>query len=126
MLADICRTIPGLELISKLFPYHHEHEFKDLMRKKTIRHIEKTKDLSEMPTNNMVQILEELQTRYLELLSEKLSGRDKEEFTSALFDMRSSEVSGERLQEAEQVVMSVVDRLGKLIVIGDQLTVILL
>ena len=93
------------------------------MREKIYRHIETTIDLNEMQTSNMVQILEQLSMRYLELLSERLEDHEKSEYSRALFDSRSGNVSYERLLEAEQLVMETVERFGKLIIFGDQLTV---
>ena len=71
----------------------------------------------------MIQILEKMQSRFLELNSQKLVGDEKEEYMKALFDMRNGEVSEERLEESEATVMSIVKRFGKLLIIGDQLTV---
>ena len=93
------------------------------MNKKIYRHIEPTIDLNEMQTSNMVQILEQISMRYLELISERLEGHAKSEYNRALFDSRSGNVSYERLTEAEQIVMETVERFGKLIIFGDQLTV---
>ena len=67
VLADICKDIHGYEILSKIFPLDHDHEFREPMQKKTIKHIETTIDLSEMETANMVRILEMLSLRYLEL-----------------------------------------------------------
>ena len=118
--------VPGLEILAQIYPREHDHEFKDLMKEKILRHTEPTIDLSEMETANMVKILEALSLRYLELLSERLTGREKSEYSRALFDMRSGKVSSDRLTEAEQTVMRTVERFGKLIIFGDQLTVIFL
>ena len=123
LLADICKEIPGYDILSKIYPLDHEHEFREKMQRKTIRHIEPIIDLSEMETANMVRILELLSMRYLELLSEKLEGLEKEIYTRALLDMRAGDSSPERVKEAEVDVMKIVDRYGKLLVIGDQLTV---
>ena len=96
------------------------------MKEKITRHIEPTIDLSEMETGNMVKILEILSMRYLELLAERLEDKEKEEYTKAVFDMRSGDVSYERILEAQKCVMKVVEEFGKLLLIGDQLTVIYL
>ena len=40
--------------------------------------------------------------------------------------MRSGKVSSERLTEAETTVMKTVEKFGKLIIFGDQLTVIII
>ena len=93
------------------------------MKKKTFRHIEPTIDLSEMETSNMIKILERLQNRWLELMAEKLEGQEKELYSKAFYDMRSGDVDFERLREAEDRVMNVVEKFGKLIIFGDQLTV---
>ena len=77
-----------------------------------------------METGNMVKILEILSMRYLELLAERLEDEAKEEYTKAVFDMRSGDVSYERILEAQKCVMKVVEKFGKLLLIGDQLTVI--
>ena len=94
------------------------------MKEKITRHIEPTIDLSEMETGNMVKILEMLSMKYLELLVERLEGEEKEEYKKAVFDMRSMERSEEEIKEAEKCVMRVVEKFGKLLLIGDQLTVI--
>ena len=93
------------------------------MREKVTRHIESTIELSEMETGNMVRILELVQMRFLELLVAKLDDGDKEIYIKALFDIRSGDVRGTRFEEAKGEVMNVVERFGKLILIGDQLTV---
>ena len=93
------------------------------MREKVTRHIESTIELSKMETGNMVRILELLQMRFLELLVAKLDEVEKEIYMKALFDIRSGDISGTRFEEAEGVVMNIVERFGKLILIGDQLTV---
>ena len=61
--------------------------------------------------------------RYLELLVEKLEGPEKSKYSQALFDMRSANSCADRLEEAEAFVMDIVSRFGKLILLGDQLTV---
>ena len=122
-MADICNDIPGYAVLSKVFPLAHPHRFRDLMKMKVKRHIESTIPLSEMETSNMVRILLVNQKRYLELLSEKLEGEDKATYTNALFDIRSESVSLTRFQEAETQVWEVVNKYGKLLLIGDQLTV---
>ena len=93
------------------------------MKRKTHTHIEPVIDLSEMETSNMVNILQQLSKRYLELLCEKLSGNEKLIFMNAVHDMRSGNVSLQRLREAEMCVMDAVTKYGKLLIIGDQLTV---
>ena len=93
------------------------------MNQKVKKHIEPTIDLSEMETGNMVQILELLSKRFLELLVEKLDEPQKQIYSQALFDMRSGKVTVEELRSAEKKVMDVVNRFGKLILFGDQLTV---
>ena len=93
------------------------------MNQKIVRHIEPTIDLSEMETSNMVTILETMSMKYLELLAERLEGDTKTSYEKALFDMRSKKVGLERIQEAEKTVMEIVDNFGKLVIIGDQLTV---
>ena len=123
VLAHIASDIPDFKVLSKLFPMNHDHEFSEVMKQKTLTHIEPVIDLSEMETANMVNILQQLSTRYLELLCEKLSGDHKESFMNAVHDMRSGNVSLERLREAEKCVMDVVMEYGKLLIIGDQLTV---
>ena len=125
VLANIVSDVPGLEVLGKIYPLHHDHKFKNLMKEKILRHIEPSIDLSEMETANMVKILETLSLRYLELLSQRLSGNEKSEYARALFDMRSGKVSSERLTEAETTVMRTVEKFGKLIIFGDQLTVII-
>ena len=110
-------------MISKIFPTNHAHKFSDIMKKKTFRHIEPCIDLSEMETANMVIILELVQNRYLELLAERLNEDEKNTYMKAYFDTRSGEVDFNRLREAEDIVMNIVERFGKLIVFGDQLTV---
>ena len=107
-------------------PLNHEHKDQEIMSQKVKRHIEPPIDLSEMETSNMVKILEILIMRWLKLLAEKLEGSEKEIYCKALFDMRSPDVDESRLREAEAFVMKIVDYFGKLILIGDQLTVILL
>ena len=93
------------------------------MTEKVKKHTEPTIDLSEMETGNMVQILEILSMRYLELLVEKLDDTQKQIYSQALFDMRSGKVTAQELYEAEKKVMEIVNRFGKLIIFGDQLTV---
>ena len=85
ILANIVSDVPGLEVLAKIYPLQHEHKFKNLMKEKILRHIEPTIDLSEMETANMVKILETLSLRYLELLSQRLSGDEKSEYARALF-----------------------------------------
>ena len=65
--------VPGLEILAQIYPRQDDHEFKDLMKEKILRHTEPTIDLSEMETANMVKIFEALSLRYLELLSERLT-----------------------------------------------------
>ena len=76
-----------------------------------------------METANMVKILELIQNRWLELLAERLTEDEKDTHMKAYFDTRSGVVDLERLREAEDIVMDVVGKFGKLIVFGDQLTV---
>ena len=71
----------------------------------------------------MVRILEKLQMRHLELLSERLHGFERDSYTQAVFDMRSRDVTEDRLLEAEGIVWKVVERFEPLSLIGDQLTV---
>ena len=71
----------------------------------------------------MVRILEKLQMRYLELLSERLEGLERDNYTQAVFDMRSRDVTEERLLGAEAIVWKVVETFEPLLLIGDQLTV---
>ena len=123
-MAEICGTIAGFEILNKVFPSHHEHQLRDAMTKKTICHIEPTINFSEMDTSNMVIILEKIQYRWLELMAEKLDEKHKEIYSKAFFDMRSPDVDFERLREAEDTVMDIVEKFGKLVVFGDQLTVI--
>ena len=94
------------------------------MNQKTYRHIEPCIDLSEMETANMVKILELIQNRWLELLAERLNHDEKDIYMKAFFDTRSGEADLDRLREAEDIVMDVVEKFGKLIVFGDQLTVV--
>ena len=47
-----------------------------------------------------------------------------QEYCKALYDMRSGEVSLDRLREAEKQVWKIVEREGGLIFIGDLLTVV--
>ena len=94
------------------------------MSQKIFKHIEPTIDLSEMETSNMVKILEIFSMRYLEMLVEKLEQHERTLYSNALFDMRSETVSWDRLCEAQEYVMNVVQKFGKLILFGDQLTVI--
>ena len=94
------------------------------MSQKVFKHIEPTIDLSEMETGNMVKILEILSTRYLEMLVEKLEDQEKELYSNALFDMRSETVTWARICEAQEYVMNTVQKFGKLVLFGDQLTVI--
>ena len=89
------------------------------MKEKITRHIEPTIDLSEMETGNMVKILEMLSMKYLELLVERLEGEENEKYKKAVFDMRSMERSEEEIKEAEKCVMRVVEKFGKLLLIGD-------
>ena len=53
VLADICASIPGYEIVSKILPLEHNHRFKEQMKEKTFRHIEPTIDLSEMETSSL-------------------------------------------------------------------------
>ena len=115
--------IPDLELVSQIFPTNHDHKYSDAMKKKTYHHIEPSIDLSEMETANMVKILEHLQHRFLELIAERLEDKEKEVYKKAYFETRSGEVEFDRMREAEDIVMDVVERFGKLVVSGDQLTV---
>ena len=80
-------------------------------------------DLWEMEVSNMVRILERLQYRYLELLSERLVDQEKDEYTKAVFDMRNKEVSETRLIQSQEIVMRIVEKYGRLMLVGDQLTV---
>ena len=123
ILADICKSIPGYEVLSKIYPKAHGHKNESVMNQKVKRHIEPPIDLSEMETANMVRILEKLSMRYLELIAEKLEGFEKKTYSDALFDMRSGNSCAERLEEAEAYVMDIVMRFGKLLLLGDQLTV---
>ena len=59
----------------------------------------------------------------MELLCEKLSGDEQLIFMNAVHDMRSGNASLERFREAEICVMDAVTKYGKLLIIGDQLTV---
>ena len=93
------------------------------MNQKVIRHIEPTVDLSEMETSNMITILEIMSMKYLELLAERLDGETETSYEKAVFDMRSKNVGLDRIKEAEQIVMEIVDQFGKLVIFGDQLTV---
>ena len=115
--------MPGLEVISKILPESYGHKNQQQMNQKVKKHIEPTIDLSEMETGNMVQILELLSMRFLELLVEKLNEPEKQIYSQALFDMRSGKVTLEELRLAEKKVMNVVNKFGKLILFGDQLTV---
>ena len=72
----------------------------------------------------MVRILEILSKRHLELLSQRLTGEEQTEYKKALYDMRSNSVSMERVREAEAIVMKTANRFGKVLIFGDQLTVI--
>ena len=117
------KDIPELSFISKLFPVSHNHKDKDFMKERITRFIQPTIDKSEMETTNMIEIIEETNMQYLKLLSQRLDGSDKKDYEQALFDMRSANVSSERLKEAELKVTDIVKRFGKQIVLGDQLTV---
>ena len=80
------------------------------MNQKVQRHIEPLIDLSEIETSNMVIILEKLSMRYLELLVENLEGHNRKMYSDGLFDMRSRNTCGNRLEQAEEYVMGVVER----------------
>ena len=94
------------------------------MKEKIKSHIQPCIDLSEMETANMIKILEKLSMTYLKLLAEKLEAKEKEDYSQALFDIRNPEIDNDCLRQAERVVMTVVEKHGKLLLVGDQLTVV--
>ena len=70
------------------------------MNQKTIRHIEPSIDLSEMETGNMISILKINQTKYLNLLSERLDGESKRSYERALFEMRRTDIGLDKIEKA--------------------------
>jgi hypothetical protein len=123
VLAQLAAQSPGLEWLAERLPRAHGHPHREAAEIKSEVHIECTINLSEMETSNMCVILETILWRYLSLLTERLEGPEREAYSAALMAMRREGVQEAELRAAEKVVDTVVQRYGRLILWGDQLTV---
>ena len=124
VLGSLCHDVPGLEWISEILPKSHDHPHKATAGIKSSIHVEPTINLSEMDHHNMIVILETLLRKRLYCLNEHLETKEeKENYTKALFTIQRVGATEEELREAENIIDRVVDRFGKMILWGDQLTV---
>lgn len=124
VLGSLCHDVPGLEWISEILPKSHDHPHKATAGIKSSIHVEPTINLSEMDHHNMIVILETLLRKRLYCLNEHLeTNEEKENYTKALFTIQRVGATEEELREAENIIDRVVDRFGKMILWGDQLTV---
>ena len=124
VLGQLSKQIPGLEWISKVLPKSHSHPHKGTANIKSSIHLEPTINLSEMDHHSMTVILETLLMKRLHCLNERLDTKEMQEvYTAALFTIRRVGATEPQLREAEEVIDRVVQRYGKLILWGDQLTV---
>ena len=123
VLAQLCTTIPSLKWTADVLPLSHDHPYKYMTKQKSEIHVECTINLSEMETDNMVEILAILQWKYLCLLHQRLPEEEKEQYSQALRMIRQEGVGVDELRAAEAVVDRVVHRFGRLILWDDQLTI---
>jgi hypothetical protein len=123
VLAHLAAQSPGLQWLAARLPRAHDHPHREAAKMKSDVHIECTINLSEMETENMCAIVEKILWRYLSLLTERLEGPEREDYSAALLAMRREGVQKAELRAAEAVVDAVVLRFGRLILWGDQLTV---
>ena len=109
----------GFEFMTKLFPRNHiEHEeTKNVME----THVEKPYYLHEQSTLNMVQILNKIVNRYLNILKDMVE--DKEQFEEMVKTAIDKDSIIEERMIAEEYIKKHSKMHGELVIHGDQLTV---
>ena len=76
----ICKNIEGLQWIVPFFEYHHDHKHSSTASNRSTIHVDPPKALDEKKLTDMTVILQELQDRYLILMSERLTEENKKKF----------------------------------------------
>ena len=86
-------------------------------------HIDPPKPLDEKKIQDMAQLLQQFQDRYLNLLGERLSGEENKRFLHCKRKVEVYEGSQEDIEESEQFLLQTAHKFGFLILHGDLLSV---
>ena len=122
----ICCKIRGLEWVTKLYDEHYDHQYKDTATTRTVLHIESPKALDEKKRQDMIELLEDFQERYLTTGCESLRAEEKNEFLQAKQVVETAVSAAqpeEDFKKAEATLSKYVDKFGGLILHGDLLSI---
>ena len=118
---DICSGVKDLKWVKDFFDKHHKHKHSDTASSRSTIHIDPPMALDEKKTTDMTLILENFVDRYLNLLSERLSGDEKEKFVKNKKIVKEWNSSEPELRSAEAHLLEVANQFGFLIIHGDLL-----
>ena len=106
--------------LKKVFPKHYEHPNSGTSSRKSTIFVQKPLNFSENANNEMIAIMEILQSKYLHLVGEQ--SKDKETFFKDLKSIYSVDLDEDVREAAEMRIKEEVKSAGELICHGDLLT----